>query len=57
MNYMRSYEKLIVKGVKFKSGREKIWSYSLTKKLVENVKIVMELWVIGLKNIYSINMT
>ena len=57
MNYMRSYEKLIVQGVKFKSGREKILSYSLTKKLVENVKIVLELWVIGLKNIYSINMT
>ena len=44
---------VVVQGVRFKSGMKKIWSYSLTKRLVENVKTVLESWVIGLQNMSS----
>ena len=46
-----------VQGVTFKSTRDKIWSYSLTKRLVENKRTVLELLVIGLQNICSVIMT
>ena len=31
------------------------YNYSITKRLAENVKTVLELWGIGLQNMYSVN--